>query len=73
MAADRRHAVKTLPHVGDVVAFNFGGPIVRARVIETYTSAIGPRITVEVPAEPDPEVESTTFSLKLDDLEPVAA
>lgn len=61
--------MKTLPHVGDVVAVHQGRAIVRGRVIETYESPIGPRVTIEVPESPERDIEPTTFSYGVDDLE----
>jgi hypothetical protein len=73
VAAGRRHTVNTRPKLGDVVAVRQGRYVVRARVIESYRSPTGPRVTVRVPADPAPDDDTSTFSYSVDDLEAVAA
>jgi hypothetical protein len=64
---------KSLPKSGDLVSVRQGRYVVRARVIEFYKSPTGPRVTVQVPADPQPDVDTSTFSYAVDDVEPIAA
>jgi len=60
--------VKSQLHVGDIVEVHQGRYVARALVIETYQSPTGERAVVQVPAEPGPDDESSTFNYKVDDL-----
>jgi hypothetical protein len=55
----------------DVVAVRLGRYGLPARVIEAYLGPTGERVTIQMPAEPEPGVEPRTHNLSVADLDVV--
>ncbi len=60
--------METLPHRSDLVQIRRGLFVEIARVVDAYDSAIGGRVTVQVPADPQYGDEVTTYNLPVEDL-----